>query len=49
MRYCSVECQKRHRRNHQEFCRMMGSLPLHPNISTNSESINGDNGNIPPA
>ena len=47
MRYCSVECQKRHRGMHQEFCRRMRSLSLNPKISANTVSINGNNDGIP--
>ena len=33
MRYCSVECQRRHRGAHQAYCRKMGSLPRHKHSS----------------
>ena len=45
MRYCSVECQRRHRGTHQDYCREMGSLPRdkHSNVGATSAKVNADN------
>lgn len=47
MRYCSVECQKRHRGMHEEFCRRIGSLHPYSKVSTYAKSDNVDKDNIP--
>ena len=45
MRYCSVECQRRHRGIHRDYCREMGTLALdkHPSVGATSENVNGNN------
>ena len=47
VRYCSVECQRRHRGSHQEFCRRMGSLTPSGKVSTTAKGDKVDEGNIP--
>ena len=45
MRYCSVECQRRHRVTHQDYCREMGSWPRdkRSNVGATGAKANADN------
>ena len=45
VRYCSVECQKKHRSTHRDFCRRMGSLTPNRKVSTNADIDEVNNGN----
>ena len=47
MRYCSVECQRRHRSFHEDYCRNMGSLPCDKAPSTGAAIAKVNNDSIP--